>query len=319
MKEKVCLTTFVHGEKYQDFIPLFIYSVKKAYPDYNIKLFVSGSLKTGIRNQLSLLNVFDGFEILEHQFDELNISTPLEARTARWILPYENFSKYDYVYVVDIDIFYIIEPIALHKQHIMHMEYTGLPFSNISRDYRAKAHSPKLIYQRLRDTGPTAFFKFVLSGNLAAKQLSGLHFIKVVPYFEILNDSIKELTEIIASKSYKTEVINNDEVFLYEMIKKSGIDMAKVGLMKNSIDMLDYNQPKRAEFRPHHGIHLGIFRPKGSEKSSVPILRTKEYAYYISQFEIFFDDPLFRSLVNQGSKMINEMIKRLSIYYNLKK
>ena len=319
MKEKVCLTTFVHGEKYQDFIPLFIYSVKKSYPDYSIKLFVSGSLKDGVRSQLSLLNIFDDFEVLENQFEDLNICSPLEARTVRWILPRENFLAYDYVYVVDIDIFYIIEPISLHKQHIMHMEYLGLPFSNIRRNYNAKANTLKLIYQRLRDTGPTAFLKFIRTGNLKAKQLTGLHFFKVEPYFEKMNDSIKELTEIISSKSYRTDMINNDEVFLYKMIEKSGIDMTKIGLMKNSVSMLDYNQPERLEFRPHHGIHLGIFRNRGSEKSLEPILRTKEYDYYIKVFEQFFDDPLFRDLLIHGSKTINKMIKRLTIYYDLDK
>ena len=46
LKLKVCVTTYIYGEKYQDYIPLLIYSIHKVYPEYYIILFLYGVLQT---------------------------------------------------------------------------------------------------------------------------------------------------------------------------------------------------------------------------------------------------------------------------------
>ena len=314
---KVCLTTFVYGSKYQDFIPLFIYSALKAYPDYYIKLFVYGRLKEKIKQQLKMLETLGDFEVLENQFNDLSISSPLEARTVRWILPYESFQNFDYLYVVDIDIFYIKEPIELHEQHIKHMDFLGLPFSNIIRNYSAKAHSLKLIYQRLRDTGPTNFINFVTSGILKSKQLSGLHFIRVNPYFKEVEESRNKLEQLISTKKYRKNILNNDEVFLYEMIRDAGYNISGMGVMSNSLEMLDFKNPCKAEFRPHHGIHLGIFRAKKSALINNPILESSEYKYYIDNFQTMIKDDLYIALLNKSSKSLKALINNLYYYYHI--
>lgn len=314
---RVCMTTFIHGKKYQTFIPLFIYSVKKAYPEYDIILFISGRLCKNIRKQLEMLKPLGKFEVRENQLTELKISTPFEARTARWILPYEALKQFEYVYVVDIDIFYIKEPIPLHKQHLMHMKFLDLPFSNIIRNYKAKAFSPKLIYQRLRDTGPSHFFKFLRSGILSAKQLSGLHFVQVDPYYQLVQKSQKELADVIADKSYRKNALNNDEALLYEMVSKAGFDMSKLGTIKNSVEMLDFFNPRRAEFRPHHGIHLGIFRARKSYLPKDPVLKSKEYEHYIKIFETFLHDKLFCDLLIAARNPLRKMVERLVEFYEI--
>lgn len=36
---KICLTTFVQGHLYQEYLPMLIYSIGKAYPEYDVKIF----------------------------------------------------------------------------------------------------------------------------------------------------------------------------------------------------------------------------------------------------------------------------------------
>ena len=35
---KICLTTFVQGHLYQEYLPMLIYSIGKAYPEYDVKI-----------------------------------------------------------------------------------------------------------------------------------------------------------------------------------------------------------------------------------------------------------------------------------------
>ena len=58
---------------------------------------------------------------------------PYIAQTLRWVIWDPIFMKYDYLYIADIDMFYIREPIPLHIQHVEHMTLTGLPFDNLIR------------------------------------------------------------------------------------------------------------------------------------------------------------------------------------------
>ncbi|GAH02994.1 unnamed protein product, partial [marine sediment metagenome] len=153
MDNKVCLTTFVYGDKYNSYIPLLIYSIKKAYPGYYVIIFVHGKLNEDIKNQLALLTGLGDFEVRENQFMDLYITTPLESMMVRWILPYENFREFDYLYVVDIDMVYIKEPTPLHSQHIEHMNYLKLPFSNIIRYYSINTRRRRAIINRIKKNG----------------------------------------------------------------------------------------------------------------------------------------------------------------------
>ena len=318
MNSKVCLTTYVYGANYQNYIPLFVYSAKKSYPEYYIIIFIHGKLKDKVKKQLDLIKQQYEFDVIENQFDDLNIINGFEARTLRWVLPSKYFAKFDYLYIVDIDIFYIKEPLALHCQHIEHMEYLDLPFSNAIRYYCTKALSMKAIYLRIRDSGMHNFLKYIFTGTLSSKKLTGLHFIKIDPYIDIVKQNQENLIQLIKSKSYRERVLINDEVLLYEMIEKSGFDMSRLGTIKNDAEMLDFINPKRAVFRPHHGIHLGIFKARKFALHKNPILESDVYKYYINIFRDNFEDQLFCNLLAMGSKSLKTKIYRLCSYYQLK-
>ena len=130
-KEKVCLTTFIYGIKYQAYIPFLVYSCNKSYPEYDIRLYLYENLDENVKKQVDLVNA-PNLTIKERHFSDCPNMNPLKAKSLRWVLWDDAFMNYDYLYVVDIDMLYIKEPTPLHVQHVEHMKTTGLSFDNES-------------------------------------------------------------------------------------------------------------------------------------------------------------------------------------------
>lgn len=51
---KICLTTFVQGHLYQEYLPMLIYSIGKAYPEYDVKIFLHDTLRDDLRPALDM-------------------------------------------------------------------------------------------------------------------------------------------------------------------------------------------------------------------------------------------------------------------------
>ena len=104
---KICLTTFVQGHLYQEYLPMLIYSIGKAYPEYDVKIFLHDTLRDDLRPALDMIrSTYDRFEIREHTFADCPNMNSLVARSLRWVLWDESFRDYDYLYTIDIDMFY---------------------------------------------------------------------------------------------------------------------------------------------------------------------------------------------------------------------
>ena len=52
---KICLTTFVQGHLYQEYLPMLIYSIGKAYPEYDVKIFLHDTLRDDLRPALDMI------------------------------------------------------------------------------------------------------------------------------------------------------------------------------------------------------------------------------------------------------------------------
>lgn len=314
---KVCLTTYIYGTEYQKYIPFLVYSCHKSYPEYDIILFLHETLQPVIKKQLDLIKK-SNLKIIEHVYSDCPHMNSLKAKSLRWVLYDQSFSQYDYLYVVDIDMIYIREPLPLHEQHLLHMSTTGLPYDNIARHFKRHPFSFSSIGQRLKHTGVTSFFRF-LFGSRDDYRASGLHFIKVHEYFNRLTEPIREkYRKMIYNGSFtKLCLSSNNETFLYSMLLTEGLKPDKLPVQTESYIMLDFNEPTREEFRPHHGIHLGIFRAdlqaKGKRKT---ILDSSTYSYYIEQFkQNYMKDSLFFSLLDNSSDSIKRQFDNLFRYY----
>lgn len=319
---KVCLTTYVFGDTYQEYIPLLIYTCKKAYPEYDIKIFLHSALRDDLRGLINSFG-FDNVEIIEHKYSDCPNISPLKAKSLRWVLWDDSFNTYDYIYIVDIDMVYIREPIPLHIQHLQHMETTGLCYDNLRRNIVHKRFSARSILRRIKYAGFHSFGKFILSGSHETRA-TGLHFIATKQYYKhITLDRIEHYRKMIYDNSFFS-MFNylSDEIFLHGILKNEGLTPEKLAIQTNPIAMLDFNDTHRAEFRPHHGIHLGIFRPEFEEilnhSSSRLILDSETYKYYIQQYkQDLLTDNQFIALLSNSSPMIKSYFTKLHKYYNI--
>lgn len=317
-KDKVCLTTFISGERYQEYIPFLVYSCNKAYPEYDILLFLHEKLSPDIRKQLELLNV-KNVSFVEEAFGDLRKPTPIQSMCLRWVLWDDRFLQYDYLYIVDIDMLYFKEPIPLHLQHIEHMKTTGVPFfDNMIRRFVRKPFNFKKLGQRLKNAGLTSIFTY-LFGNKEESLLSGLHFINVEKYYAKFTAQYREKyrSDIYNSRFFNYCMRPDNEVLLYHMMADVFGDISVLGVQDEAFEHMDFSKPSNKVFRPHHGIHLGNFRIK-YEPGTYPLLNTKAYAFYVNAFKNeMLCDPVFIQLLCAAPLRIKQSFKRIGFYYNI--
>lgn len=289
MQEKICLTTFIYGRKYQEYIPVLLFSVRTAYPEYDVILFVHGTVDPDIRGLLKRWNLLERVRIIEHSFDDCPKMSAVKACSLRWILWTPDFLQYDYLYYIDADMFYIREVPMLHEQHQQHLATLKVPFSNVIREKKVRSRSPRDILRRLKLAGFANFMPFLAANARNVRRLTGLHFVKVGEYFEALNENrLAELKKAIYDNSYiKSNYLSDNEAFLYDMLSQR-FDLSRVPVIQGSVACLDFDNPARPEFRPHHGIHFGIFRLPAddilSDASQMRILKSRPYRFYFERF-----------------------------------
>ena len=327
MEKKSCLlTTYVSGLKYQAFIPMLVYSCKKAYPEYDIMLFLHDKVQPSVKDVLQKTGLEKEVVIKENVFkDELPQITPLQAKSCRWILWDKAFLSYQYLYIIDIDMFYIREPMPLHIQHSERMKMTGLPFDNMRRKLLLHRSIPGLI-NRLKSSGLHNILHYLFDQNVCEERLSGLHFIDIERYYTESNISyLNAIKERLFKKYYFPEILTgNNEVLLANISKGLGYNLNILGIQTNSAKSLSFEDIYRDEFRPHHGFHLGIFRVEGFEKLNEdekvmfsPILESDAYKYYLKQYKDIIRQKDFGVLYKNLPKLAKTYIDRLHSYYHI--
>ena len=316
---KVCLTTFVYGEAYQAYIPFLMYSCYKAYPEYDMVIFVYKSLAKNIKKQIEKLN-YSNVTIIENSFSDCPQMTPRISQCLRWVLWDLSFLQYDYLYIVDIDMLYVREPKPLHEQHIEHMRITGLCFDNMRRIHKRNPFKLSSIGQRIKYAGTKAILKY-LFGSRIEYRATGLHFIKVSEYYSAIpQDHLSSIRKQIYSGDWLNRVMYpNDEVFLYKILENHNLHPEKMAIQSNSCKSLDFNSYLTPEFRPHHGIHIGIFRnpvPLEERISDLKILQSDAYIYYKTiVINSYFADKEFLSILSLAPESIKNSYNRLLEYY----
>ena len=312
--------TYVAGEKYQAFIPMLVYSCYKAYPEYDIMLFLHEQLRQDIKNTLLQTRLYDKVTIRENVFRrELPRITALQSKSCRWVLWDDLFNQYDYLYIVDIDMFYIREPQPLHLQHSERMKMTGLPFDNMRRTIKLTRNLATVLY-RIKQSGLHNFGHFMFNKNVVEEKLSGLHFVNVKEYYSAENFRIiNEVKQRLFRRYFFPEILtSNNEVLLANIVKQMGYDISRLGMQTDSIKSLSFTDIYRPEFRPHHGFHLGIFRA-GIVKDSKndPILDSETYRYYLQRYLDLIKEDDYKVFYNNLPLFAKTYIDQLHSYYNI--
>jgi len=188
MKKQLLFTFYVFNN-YTKYIPFCVYGIFKSYPNSHIKIFVDSKLKQNEKESLKLFNT-DNLEIKENYKLPNEIKGNMKGgnlKAARWIIPYEEFKDFQYVYVGDIDMLICEENPSLLESHINHMNKTGLLFSNGIRKNSTR--------------------------------LTGLHFFETEPYFNKMN---KLIEKCLSDENYLynlTKDCERNEHFLYKIVE----------------------------------------------------------------------------------------------------
>ena len=271
MKESLCIATYASGRDYIEFIPVYIYSILKSYPEYEVVVFCGEKLPANIRRSLSYIEGMGAFTVVEGSLEY--VSSTIDKRCAaackRWFVYSEKFKEYKYLYIGDIDVFILPEYAPIHEQHLKHCETIKLDYSNVRR------HA---------------------DGN----KLSGLHFIKTEAYLENMLPVVEKY-----AKLYHADELHytNDETMLFDIISESGL-----GLCPRAKDG-EWIDPADPSFRPVHGIHLAVFRDffvKKRRVSSESFLERMRQLQVMVEDPVFE-----KIEENFGAKMIKRIFKRV--------
>ncbi|MFW6016887.1 MAG: hypothetical protein ACOCRK_10655, partial [bacterium] len=175
MKKKLCVATYVFGELYQQYIPIYIYSLLKNYPEYTPIIFSELPLKVNIKKQLEIVRELGDFTIYESYSYGYYKLMGQRAEALRWLLIHKNFYNYNAVYIGDIDIFFAREIPPIYDQHIKHCDVIGLPYSNIVRVFK-KNRDINEILNSCKESGIIGVFYTLINISSIDKKLTGLHF-----------------------------------------------------------------------------------------------------------------------------------------------
>lgn len=326
MKDSICVTTFIFGEKYQEYLPLLLYSIKKSYPEYNPVIFLHDEIKEDLKNRLKLVKKLGCFTIKEKYFYNIKKLKRSQGKALRWVLRDEIIKEHDYVYFIDSDIIYIREPTALHIQHIKHMDLLDLPFSNIMRRKVNNNRSLDTLDSRYNCYGIKNAVRNFLKGTVIENRLTGLHFVRTKDYFPKIRSAQRKYEKLLSSKEYLKYFQGlSDEPILYQICKESGFELENLYLkpikdenrdQEKFLQRYDYDNFDQRNFRPHHGIHLGMFRDEPEGFSKI-LADSDTYEYYIQKLKKYLEDQTFVRIIEESNSMVSRQLNNLFEYYGI--
>jgi hypothetical protein len=222
----------------------------------------------------------------------------------RWLIFYDFYLDYQYIYVGDIDILISKENENIVDQHVKHMNYLNTNYSNIFR-FREPRTTIKEVLSKLKKWGFRITINNFSNRNQITPRLSGLHFYSTSiyneEYFSSLKKVINDINITFQGKSKENSIFNynTDEFVLFKVIYGSN---NKISIVNENSS----NSPQSIRFRPVHGIHLRNWRDN-PDRWRHSILNEISLIHYKS-IKKYFDDEIFLNLLN-----INNTAKKLII------
>jgi hypothetical protein len=205
------------SERYEHFIAPYISSCLIADDAAQCEILVEASAAFEARYAGSL-------QVLRHHFPGRWVIRPMDRRywwpanaemwcAQRFLNPPS--VELAYTYIGDVDV--LVLDGDIEQVHIRHCEQLRLPYSNVIRP--------------------------------GSQRLSGLHFVRTRPYFDVIDEAFIAGLLIRISPHFKSL---SNEAMLYQMMEQT------FGLPKHS-------DPEVLQFRPTHGFHLSKNRqPMGT-------------------------------------------------------
>lgn len=321
----LCFVAYVFGEKYQEYIPLFVLSALKAYPDYDVRIYVDKKLDIKVKNQMEVLQSYtDNFAIIEDFcqktcFSRKALRVQQIQKSQRWLFYDEAFKNYNAIYIGDIDLLICPEEMPIYEQHIIHCNHIHKPYSNISRKAnKNKKIRPKIVLNNIVKYGLNQTIKYYKCEQDEIIKLSGLHFVKTDEYFKkvvpLFSSYINELNLLAEGKSEKYNLcMYNNESMLMDLMIDAGFGTPELA---NGYDYNIETNPRVVAYRPHHGLHLGIFRSEEVIKVESTVVNSDVYIEYYKSFLSLKRTPEYISLSKMFSVSLNQILDRMDKHYS---
>ena len=242
-----CFTTVVSADQYSFFIPTFVYSAKRAYPDCGIKIFVRGLLPEPVKKLLAKMKSLricanNNWSVIENQFTKYPDGVSI-CNTLRHLIPAKRFLGYDYVYVTDIDFIILPHKVSIEAYFAQRIQETGLPYASFRGPYNA----PKR--PGINGTGWKGDFVRIADGTLMLKNPEWFNKTKKMrgKYRELVKAGRSDGIDPERPASYR----EYNEVMLFRIARGSGLKTPTVRY--KFVNGKGYN-------RLYRDIHIGDFR-----------------------------------------------------------
>ncbi len=219
------ITTIVTDDYFQLYLPLFVYVLRKNYPEYEVKTFIRGKVSSLCEEAFKVSGGAKPISIFK--------DIPLKQSTInclRFLVPQEHFKDHEYVFFMDVDLLIFHTDPDLLKWHLGRMKETGSCYAGYHGP-RWKPYRPEVSVD-----GWKGDFERVAGGCFMATQ----------EWFK----KTKKARKHYLNKAEKGELGGYreiDEVMLCDILKKS-----KLPIVTGKVD------------KGLRGIHLGDFK-KGME------------------------------------------------------
>jgi hypothetical protein len=329
MGDKLCVMTYVFGENYQTFIPLYVYSVWKAYPEYDTVIYTKGKLPPKVDEQLALLrgNCCTNFTILQAPdiggLSHKAKKSDVVDMAMRWLILPDFLKKYKAAYIGDIDLFICGEEPSLFDQHEAHCRYMGMPYSNYARFFYPQ-NSMRLLVKRTRDYGLKSALHRLKNLPATIPRLSGLHYFQVKGCYDrvksAIPDMVIEINDIFDGKHDRLNLACLDnEWVLYRLYERAGLPRIEPKKLA-AMELMSRRNPESEIFRPHHGLHIGIWRNysdgKFAKQENQYLAQSSAYIeYYKYVKQILEGDFLFQKLLDDKDLFAVQIFNRMLDFY----
>lgn len=268
MTKKNAFAVVVDESWYQEYLPFYVMFINMAYPESHVFAFIRGKLNDNVKKRMDNIKATNCHIVTNYRMDLPQ--TPVVTKAIRWLITKNDVPNVDYLYIGDVDIFITQECVSLFDQHKAHMNFLGVPFSNIIRP-----------------------------GN---PRLSGLHCVKVDEYYSRVTEAQKSMCQKLKDPNLKPSM---NEYLLYDMIQESG-------LLTKKMFWVGYGKLPwlRSQFRPFHGVHMGVFR----SHSGYTYLDEHDINHFLDVYQLFQIEPELKELVQQSDPKIQRVIHKMLTY-----
>jgi len=295
--QKHCITTVVSGNKYQDFIPLFVYSINRYYPEVDIHIFIKGSLNKKVKDQIKDMSC----KIHDKCFEEY-IDLPSMSNSLRFLVPSSIFMGYTSTYITDIDFIFFRQEKPYYKYFMDVVLKSGQPYAAVAGAPRfpKRPHvTPSWSGKFLR----TAAGSVLLTPEWFRKTKRARNI-----YREILRGERSEKIDNILPASYR----EYDEVMFCRLCREAGLKVP-------SGKKYTFLTGKSINSKYRH-IHLGDFKFK-KRYSSMSKMKRILHSKNVRQYDKMKEDPKWLELVKGSCDRIKDMVANLNkhVYKRLHK